>query len=153
MDISPSHSMPATSSVDRGNSSKIPDAIPNGPRSAAPAAQSFADTIHSINQSAFDQRKDLLDSVDRGMKSSHEQLQQIQDDARASRSDAHVDFKLALADVKAREKDLDAALKASRNASDETQWNARRGELAKAAENFNAAIARLDAARLAPKLP
>jgi hypothetical protein len=87
------------------------------------------------------------------MKSSHEQLQQIQDDARASRSDAHVDFKLALADVKAREKDLDAALKASRNASDETQWNARRGELAKAAENFNAAIARLDAARLAPKLP
>lgn len=151
MDISPA-SHPAMPPADRGSLPKANTPVANGPRSAAPAAQSLSDTMQNINQTAFDQRKALLDSVDRGMKSSHEQLQRIQDDARASRTDAHVDFKAALVDVKAREKDLEAAVKASRAAADEMQWNARRDELAKATQNLNAAMTKLDAARLAPKL-
>jgi len=103
--------------------------------------------MQSINQTAFAQRRELLDSVDMRLQSSRDALKQIQADAKASRADARADFKAALSDVKAKEKELDAAVKATRKA-DEAGWDARRTELAKANQNFSDAMARLEAARL-----
>ena len=65
--------------------------------------------MHEINQTAFAQRRDLLDSVDMRLKSSRDALKQIQSDARASRADARAEFKTSLDAVKAREKDMDEA--------------------------------------------
>ena len=121
----------------------------DAPRSAAPAAQDYAAGLHDINQTAFNDRRQLVDSVDMSLKSSHDALKQIQATAKASRMDAHSDFKAALHDVKAREKELDSAAKAMKKA-DEANWAARRDALANAYQNHADAMARLEAIVRAP---
>lgn len=122
-----------------------PDTPGNSDRSAAPAAQDYTARLHQINETAFNDRKQLLDTVDMSVKSNRDALKQIQATAKASRADARGDFKAALNDVKAREKELDSALKAVRKA-EETGWNARRDALAKAYQAHADAMARLQAA-------
>ena len=126
-----------------------PAAGEHAARSAAPDAQDLSNAMKSINQTTFSQRKELLDTVDLRLQSSRDSLKQIQADAKASRADARADFKKALVEVKARDSDLNAALKASRKA-DEAAWGSRRSDLAKANQNYAEAMARLEAARRLP---
>ncbi len=144
--------MPAPDSAGKPAARADKPATPDNPaRSAAPAAHDYTTTLHGINQTAFADRRQLLETADMSLKSSRDALKQIQARAKDARADARQDFKAALAEVKAREKELDSALKASRRA-DEANWNARRDALAKAYENHAAAMARLDAVAPPPKL-
>lgn len=126
-----------------------PDTPGKSDRAAAPAAQDYTARLHQINETAFNDRKQLLDNVDMGMKSSRDALKQIQSTAKASRADARSDFKAALSDVKAREKEVDSALKDVRKAN-ENGWNSSRDALAKAYQAHADAMARLEAAAKAP---
>jgi hypothetical protein len=132
---------------DRGNDRS--DVRSEASRSAAPAARDLSSSMHEINQAAFAQRRQLMDSVDMRLKSSRESLKQIQADAKNLREDARGDFKTALDVVKSREKELNDALKASRNAK-ETDWDTRRSALATAYQAHADAMARLEAL---PRLP
>lgn len=120
-----------------------------GARSAAPAAQGLASSMHSINQTAFAQRRELHQSLDMSLKSSRDALKQIQADAKKQRIDARADFKAALADVKAREKDLNDQMKVSRKAS-EANWEPARDGVAKAWQAHADALGRLDKIAHAP---
>jgi hypothetical protein len=139
---------PATSEP-RGQKPATPatsaDRADRAERSAAPAAQDYTARLHEINQTAFSDRRQLLDNADMSLKSNRDALKQIQTTAKESRADARGDFKAALNDVKARENELEAALKESRKA-DEAGWNARRDALAKAYQNHADAMARLQTA-------
>ena len=146
----PSSARPVAPNLPRDPAPSKPSAIEeHATRSAAPAARDLSDSMKSVNQTAYAQRKDLIESVDLRLQSSRDSLKQIQAEAKASRADEREDFKQALAAVKERESELNSAVKATRNA-DEAAWEARRGELAKANQNFAEAMARLDAARRAP---
>lgn len=120
-----------------------------GARSASPAAHGLASSMHSINQTAFAQRRELHQSLDMNLKSSRDALKQIQADAKKQRIDARADFKAALADVKAREKDLNDRMKASRKAS-EANWEPARDGLAKAYQAHADALGRLEKIAHAP---
>jgi ribosome recycling factor len=100
--------------------------------------------MHDINQTAFAQRRELMNSVDMRLQSSRDSLRQIQANAKELRADARAEFKTSLDAVKAREKELEAAAKAARN-SDEPGWSARRADLARAHQAHLDAIARLEA--------
>jgi hypothetical protein len=125
------------------------DARSDSSRSAAPAARELSSSMHDINQAAFTQRRQLMDSVDMRLKSSRDSLKQIQANAKNLREDARAEFKAALEAVKTREKDLNNALKATRNAK-ETEWETRRSALAHAYQAHADAMARLEAI---PRLP
>jgi len=129
------------------SSSAVEHANPN---SAAPAAQQLASSMHDINQTAFAERRQLLDSVDMRLKSSPHAMKQIQSQAQDARADARGDFKASLDEVKQRDRDLQAAIRASRDA-DEANWEARRSDLARANDRFNEAMTRLRA--VSPPLP
>jgi uncharacterized protein YPO0396 len=120
------------------------------PNSAAPAAHQLSSSMHDINQTAFTERRQLLDSVDMRLKSSRDALHQIQSQAQDARVDARGDFKASLDEVKRRDRELDAAVKASRDAN-ESNWEARRSDLARANDRFNEAMTRLQA--VSPPLP
>lgn len=120
-------------------------AKPNG-RSAKPAAQELAGSMRDINQTAFAQRKELHDTLDMRLKSSRDALKQIQTDAKELRGAARDEFKASLDVVKARERDLESALKATRKSTEAT-WEKDRGVLDRAYRDFNDAFGRL------PSLP
>jgi hypothetical protein len=84
------------------------------------------------------------------LKSSHEALRQIQTNAKDLRGSARADFEASLDTVKAREGELNAAVKASQEA-DEGNWEARRSALARADRDYSDAVAHLEA--LAPPIP
>jgi hypothetical protein len=146
MNNMPSSSPGASRRDTPGKPADVPSAAP---RSAAPAAQNLSGAMKDINSVAFAQRREVHDTMDMKLKSSRDALKEIQADAKASRVDARDDFKAALEDVKARERDVGVALKASRGA-DEANWEARRTALARADQNFADAIVRL---RALPKPP
>jgi hypothetical protein len=112
--------------------------------SASGAAHGLANAMHDINQTAFAQRRELHESLDMRLKSSHDALKQIQTNAKNARVDARADFKAALDQVKSREKELTDALKVSRKAT-EANWEPSRQTLARAYQNHADAMARLEA--------
>lgn len=144
-----SSSLRPTPSMDRPDNANAASEHAN-PNSAAPDAQQLVSSIHDINQTAFKERRQLLDSVDMRLKSSRDALRRIQSNAREARADAHGDFKASLDEAKLRDRELDAAVKASRDAN-EANWEARRTALAQANERFNVAMTRLEA--VSPPLP
>lgn len=123
---------------------ETPSAKGNSARSAAPAAQGLATSMHDINQAAFAQRRELHATLDMRLKSSHDALKQIQSQAKDLRADARADFKKALDDVKARERDLTDTMKASRKAT-EANWPDARERLARAYQAHADAMARAEA--------
>jgi hypothetical protein len=112
--------------------------------SASGAAHGLANSMHDINQTAFAQRRELHESLDMRLKSSHDALKQIQTNAKNARVDARADFKAALGQVKSREKELTDALKVSRKAT-EANWEPSRQALARAYQNHADAMAHLEA--------
>ncbi|MEO7414815.1 MAG: hypothetical protein ABIZ81_15830 [Opitutaceae bacterium] len=120
-------------------------------RSASQPAQQLAHSMQEINQTAFAQRRQLLDSVDMKLESSRDALKKIQTDAKVSRADARAEFKTALDAVKARETELGSAAKAARNAN-EAGWETNRSALAKAHQAHLDALARLDSVVRPPKI-
>ena len=146
--LSPSSARPSPSMDRPDNSNRAVEHA--NPDSAAPAAQQLASSMHDINQTAFNERHQLLDSVDMRLKSSRDAMRQIQSNARDARADARADFKASLDEVKLRDNELEAAVKASRDAN-ETNWEARRTALAQANERFSKAMTRLEA--VSPPLP
>jgi len=106
--------------------------------------------MHDINQTAFNERRELVGSVDMRLKSSHEALRQIQTNAKDLRGSAHAEFMASLDTVKAREVDLHAAVKASQEA-DAGNWEIRRAAVARADRDYADAVAHLQA--LAPPVP
>lgn len=107
--------------------------------------------MHEINQTAFAQRRQLMSSVDMKLKSSRDALRQIQENARNLREDARSEFKRALGDVKAREREVDGSLKATRRSTEAT-WPNDREILARAYRSHAEAMARLEAIARPPKL-
>src|SRR4051812_44270497 len=104
---------------DRGPATPtVPSEKSNHASDRAAPAQQLADSMHDINQAAFADRRQLLDSVDMRVSSSRDALKKIQSDAKDLRADARADFKSALDTVKAREDDLAAATKAARGANE-----------------------------------
>jgi hypothetical protein len=160
----PAGGFPASrpSAAERGNNDHVPGPradrpdkpgdLPradHAPRSASAAAQELSASMHEINQTAFAQRRQLLDSVDMRLKSSRDAMKQIQTDARASRADARAEFKSSLAAVKTSEKDVDEAVKAAKKAKPE-EWEAKRAALAHAHQNYADALTKLDSVSHAP---
>lgn len=127
------------------------DAAKPNARSAKPAAQELSGSMHEINQTAFAQRKELLQSVDMRLKSSRDALKQIQANAKDLRGAARDEFKASLDAVKARERDLEGALKTTRK-STEASWEKDRGVLDRTYRDFNDAVGRLEALPRPPKL-
>lgn len=138
---SDANSVPGRGGADR--TAEIDAGKSKGSRSASPAAHGLASSMHSINQTAFAQRRELHESLDMSLKSSRDALKQIQADAKSRRIDARADFKSALNDVKARERDLNDRMKASRKAN-EANWTPARDGLAKAYQAHADAMGRLE---------
>jgi hypothetical protein len=144
---------PRSADMPRADKTAKPEKPDNYPaRSAAPAAQELSGSMRDINRAAFAQRRELIDDVDMRLQSSRDSLKQIQANAKDLRADARADFKNALEDVKARENELDAALKATRQAN-ESNWNASRDRLAKAYKAHADALARVETLPRPPALP
>ena len=147
----PSVNRPAVPDTPRTAPAERPDKAAVD-RPAAPAAapgQQLANSMKDINQTAFAQRRELLNSVDMRLESSRDALKKIQTDAKASRADARADFKAALDEVKTRETELTAAAKAARDAN-EAGWEANRSALARAHQAHADALARLNALATPP---
>lgn len=111
--------------------------------SARPDALQLASTMHSINQTAFDERRQLLKSVNMRLKSSRQELRAIQTNARDLRADARAKFQADLQQVKTSSANLKAALKGTKDADDAT-WTARRESLADAYQHYADAMAKLE---------
>ncbi len=118
--------------------------------SAAPAAGQLLSSMHDINQTAFNQRRQLIDTMDMRLKTSQDSLRRIQTNAGDMRGDARAEFMTSLETAKARERELNAAMQASRDA-DERTWETRRSALARAERDYYDAMARLES--LSPRVP
>lgn len=105
------------------------------------AAQDFAGTMKSINESSFEQRRDIVRNLDMSLETSRAQLRKVQSDAKALRGEARDQFKAALAETKAREKELRTSMKAAQNASP-TAWDKAHDDLAAAYQRYNDALRR-----------
>ena len=135
---------------ERGNDAK-PD-VGKADRSARPAAQELAGSMHDINQTAFAQRQQLHDTLDMRLKSSRDALKQIQSNAKDLRGDARDQFKASLEVAKAHEKDLNEALKRVHK-SNEASWEKDRSALNQAYQNFADSMARLESKVPRPPTP
>jgi len=111
---------------------------------AAPAALKLADTMHSINQTSFEARKQLLSDVDMSLSSSRDELRKIQSDARALRGTARDEFRAALDEVKAGRTEVDESVAAAKK-SDAASWAEKRGRLNDALQHYSDAMNRLRA--------
>lgn len=134
-------------SIDRPDKPGKVDPLNHPSRSAAAPARELSNSMHAINQTAFAERRQLLDSVDMRLESSRDAMKQVQANAKNLRAEARDDFKIALEAVKTRETELASALKAARKA-DEANWEVTRGALARAHDAHATAVAHLE--RLAP---
>lgn len=137
----PSHPMPAPlhpapMTAAQGQPANRPE------HSAAAPAQQLAADMKAINQTAFNDRKALLKDADMSLAANRDALKKIQSDARTMRADAREKFQAALADVKARDDDLTAAIKEAQN-SDAPGWDKAREKLAAAHQHYLDAMARL----------
>ncbi len=117
---------------------------PAAGRSASADALQLAATMHSINQTTFDARTQLVHSVDMRLKSSRHELHELQANARDLRADAREKFRTDLRQLKARNAELKAAIKGTKDA-DDSAWTTRREALATAYQHYAEAMADLEA--------
>jgi hypothetical protein len=137
---------PPTPNVDNPPIIPVPGdanrAIP-APPSASSAARAMAVTMQSINQIAFDQRRAAVGSLDTSLKSSRDEIRQIQANAQNLRGAEHDQFKASLADLQSREAELRDRMKAAQNATPD-EWTNARVQLNVAYQHYVDARARVD---------
>jgi hypothetical protein len=105
-----------------------------------------ADTIRSAN---VEERQQLTTNIDKRVETSAEALATLKHEGKPLEGQAKADFKTAMKDVDAREKELKASMKTARKASAEA-WADNRAEVAARYEAYTEAVARAENAAKAP---
>jgi hypothetical protein len=128
------------------------DAAASRAAPAAVAGLGLAMTQQQINQTAFEARRELLQSADMSLAENREALRAIQSEARTLRGEARTEFRQALGEFRASDRDLQRSIRAA-NRADAEGWATAQERMAAARQRYAEAMARLEAARGSPLPP
>jgi hypothetical protein len=119
---------------------------------AAAAGLGMAVTQQQINQTAFEARRELLQTADMSLLENREALRAIQTEARSLRGEARTEFRQALSELRASDRDMQRSITAA-NRADADGWSKAQERMEAARQRYAEAMARLESARRGPPAP